>query len=162
MKLAYLFLYKGGRDNMDQLILNPDILLWLILLVAFIVIEAATVSLLTTWFAIGSLFSLVLAFLGAPFYWQIAVFFVVSFVLLIFTKPFVDKKLMAKKEATNADRVIGKTGVVIEEIDNIKGTGQVKVLNQIWSASSEENIKKGEKVIVKDIRGVKSIVEKQN
>jgi len=150
MKLAYLFLYKGGRDNMDQLILNPDILLWLILLVAFIVIEAATVSLLTTWFAIGSLFSLVLAFLGAPFYWQIAVFFVVSFVLLIFTKPFVDKKLMAKKEATNADRVIGKTGVVIEEIDNIKGTGQVKVLNQIWSASSEENIKKGEKVIVKD------------
>ncbi|NLM50333.1 MAG: NfeD family protein [Clostridiaceae bacterium] len=147
---------------MDQLILNPDILLWLILLVAFIVIEAATVSLLTTWFAIGSLFSLVLAFLGAPFYWQIAVFFVVSFVLLIFTKPFVDKKLMAKKEATNADRVIGKTGVVIEEIDNIKGTGQVKVLNQIWSASSEENIKKGEKVIVKDIRGVKLIVEKQN
>lgn len=64
------------------------------------------------------------------------------------------------KAETNADRYIGKTGVVTEEIDNTAGRGLVKVLGSIWTARSEDGavIAAGENVLVKRIEGVKVIV----
>ena len=86
-------------------------------------------------------------------------FLVFSIILLALTKPIV-KKMKIATEKTNADRLIGMEGIVLEEINPVEGTGQVKVSGQIWSAKGKDQtiISKGETVIVKEIQGVKLVV----
>ena len=94
---------------------------WIIAMVVFLVIEAVTVGIVSIWFAIGALFAMVTAMLGANPWVQIAVFIVASAVTLYFTRPLVKKYVNNKVEPTNADILIGKECRVVETIDNISG-----------------------------------------
>ena len=134
--------------------------LWLIVMVLFLVVEAATVGLVCIWFAVGALAALIAALLGAEIWLQIVLFLVVSAVALYFTRPLVKKYVNAKVEPTNADMVIGKQCRVTEAIDNIAGTGAVYVDGKTWTARSEsdEVIPEGTLVTAKSIDGVKLIV----
>ena len=135
--------------------------LWIVLMVALIIIEASTASLVCIWFAIGALAAAVSKLLGAELLNQIIVFVGVSAATLFATKPIV-KKLRGKgKTATNADMVIGKTGIVTEEITNDKFAGKVKVAGQQWSAVTADGseIPKNSKITVLKIEGVKLVVE---
>lgn len=134
--------------------------LWLIVMVLFLVVEAATVGLVCIWFAVGALSALIAALLGAEIWLQIVLFLVVSAVALYFTRPLVKKYVNAKVEPTNADMVIGKECRVTEAIDNIAGTGAVYVDGKTWTARSEsdEVIPEGTLVTAKSIDGVKLIV----
>lgn len=134
--------------------------LWLIVMVLFLVVEAATVGLVCIWFAVGALAALIAALLGAEIWLQIVLFLVVSAVALYFTRPLAKKYVNAKVEPTNADMVIGKECRVTEAIDNIAGTGAVYVDGKTWTARSEsdEVIPEGALVTAKSIDGVKLIV----
>lgn len=134
--------------------------LWLIVMVLFLVVEAATVGLVCIWFAVGALAALIAALLGAEIWLQIVLFLVVSAVALYFTRPLAKKYVNAKVEPTNADMVIGKECRVTEAIDNIAGTGAVYVDGKTWTARSEsdEVIPEGTLVTAKRIEGVKLIV----
>lgn len=134
--------------------------LWLIVMVLFLVVEAATVGLVCIWFAVGALAALIAALLGAEIWLQIVLFLVVSAVALYFTRPLAKKYVNAKVEPTNADMVIGKECRVTEAIDNIAGTGAVYVDGKTWTARSEsdEVIPEGALVTAKRIEGVKLIV----
>ncbi len=135
--------------------------LWIVLMVALIIIEASTLGLVCIWFAIGALAAAISKLLGAELLSQIVVFVAVSAVTLCATKPIV-KKLRGKgKTATNADMVIGKTGIVTEEITNDKFAGKVKVAGQQWSAVTADGseIPKNSKITVLKIEGVKLVVE---
>lgn len=134
--------------------------LWLIVMVLFLVVEAATVGFVCIWFAVGALAALIAALLGAEIWLQIVLFLVVSAVALYFTRPLVKKYVNAKVEPTNADMVIGKECRVTEAIDNIAGTGAVYVDGKTWTARSEsdEVIPEGTLVTAKSIDGVKLIV----
>lgn len=135
---------------------------WIIAMVVFLVIEAVTVGIVSIWFAIGALFAMVTAMLGANLWVQIAVFLVVSAVALYFTRPLVKKYVNNKVEPTNADMLIGKECRVVETIDNISGTGAVYVDGKTWTARSvdEEIIPEGQLVKAERIEGVKLIVSK--
>ena len=136
---------------------------WLILAVVLIVVEASTYSLISIWFALGALAAVIPALISGDAVWaQFAVFVVVSAVSLAFTRKFFKKVLRYNPEPTNADQVIEKTAVVKEEIDNIHETGKVTVMGLDWSARSIDDsvIAVGEVVTVKEISGVKLIVEK--
>ena len=134
---------------------------WLIALVAFVVIEIATMGLTTIWFAGGALIALALAMFDTSFYVQLGVFLVISIVLLVCTRPLAVKFFNQKREKTNVDSMIGKQAIVVAEIDNLREEGQV-ILNGIeWSARAYEEgciIPEGAIVEVKEIRGVKLIV----
>lgn len=134
--------------------------LWLIVMVLFLIVEAATVGLVCIWFAVGALAALIGALLGAEIWLQIVLFLVVSAVALYFTRPLVKKYVNAKVEPTNADMVIGKECRVTETVDNIAGTGAVYVDGKTWTARSEsdEVIPEGTLVTAKSIDGVKLIV----
>ena len=134
--------------------------LWLVVMVLFLMVEAATVGLVCIWFAVGSLAALIAALLGAEIWLQIVLFLVVSAVALYFTRPLAKKYVNAKVEPTNADMVIGKECRVTEAIDNIAGTGAVYVDGKTWTARSEsdEVIPEGTLVTAKSIKGVKLIV----
>lgn len=136
------------------------LIFWAVALVAFVIIEAVTAQLLTIWFAVGALAALVSEMLGAQVWLQWVIFVAVSAVVLAATRPLVKKFAKPKIQPTNADRYIGQTAVVTEEIDNVAGKGTVKVGGSLWSARAEsgENIKENEKVTVIKIDGVKLIV----
>lgn len=135
---------------------------WLIALIIFLVIEAATLGLATIWFAGGALVALIAAMCGAGLGIQVASFLVVSLVLLIFTRPFAVRFLSKDTLKTNVDRVIGMEGVVTEEISNLAGTGKVSLGGNIWTARTENEggtIPVDAVVAVLRVEGVKLIVK---
>ncbi|BEP27739.1 NfeD family protein [Helicovermis profundi] len=134
--------------------------MWVILIIAFIVIEALTFGLASIWFALGSLAALILSLLGFGFVIQLIAFLVVSIILLFFTRPIAKKYLKIGTEKTNIDSLIGKVGVVVKRIERHK-VGQVKVEGQIWSAKNIDNdtIYVDSQVEVLRIEGVKVIVK---
>ena len=134
---------------------------WLVLMVVLLIVEAATAGLTCIWFALGALAALIAALFDAAVWLQVVWFLVVSILTLWLTRPLALKYLNSRKVATNADRVVGAEGVVSEDIDNIAGTGAVKLDGKGWTAGSGSGalIEKGAVVIVKRIEGVKLIVD---
>lgn len=136
-------------------------MIWLAALILFGIGEAITVGLTSIWFALGALGALIVSGLGFGFWPQFIVFVVLSAVSMAMIRPIAQKILKPGYSATNADRVIGTTGLVTEEIDNIEGKGQVNLSGQIWSARSSQSdgvIPAGQEVRVLQIQGVKVIV----
>ena len=138
--------------------------MWLAAIVVFMLLEAATFQFICIWFAGGAVGALVASLLGASLNVQVTVFFVVSAVLLILTRPFVKKLNVGGKAKTNVDGVPGKKGVVSEEINNLEQTGAVKLDGMVWTARSEDGtiIEKGSTVEVISVSGVKIVVKKVN
>lgn len=136
-------------------------IIWLIIMVFFLIFEAITMGLTTIWFAVGAFVAMLLALFDVPLIAQIAAFLVVSVASLVFVYPIVKNKFKIGKEKTNFEALEGKTGVVVEKIDNTAGTGQVKVGGQIWSARavSGKDLPEGTKIRVVNITGVKAEVE---
>lgn len=134
---------------------------WAATIILFGVAEAVTAQLVSIWFLIGAIAALIAAFFGANLIIQIIVFIAVSILALVITRPLVKKYINPKKEHTNADRVIGQVGIVAEDIDNIRATGQVKADGKIWTARATDNsiIPSGCEVIIEKIDGVKLIVK---
>ncbi len=138
-----------------------NVVFWAVAVVAFIILELATVGLASIWFALGALCALIAALLGAPLWLQIVWFVIVSVATLLLTRPLAKKYINAKATATNADRVIGHRAVVKEHIDELAGTGAVLADGKIWSARTADGstVEPGTVVTVREIRGVKLIVD---
>ena len=134
---------------------------WLIALIVLLVGEAITIGLTFVWFAVGALGALIVAVLGGALWLQVVIFLALSGVTLALARPVFARFLKTSHAATNADRVIGQTAVVTEQIDNLSGTGQVNVAGQIWSARSAHDvvIPRETEVLVLKISGVKVLVE---
>lgn len=137
------------------------IFFWIAATVAFVALEAATVGLVSIWFAIGSAGALIAAALGANFWLQVVIFLTVSAVVLAVLRPIARRYLRVRAKPTNADRLLGVICPVTEDIDNIVGTGAVTAGGKVWTARSltGADIPAGEYVRVASIQGVKLIVE---
>ncbi len=136
-------------------------ILWLILFVVLLITEFATMGLTTIWFAAGSLVAFFASLLHATWWLQFILFIIVSFVMLIFTRPIAVKYLNKGITKTNVNSIVGRTGKVVKEIDNQLATGYVAIGGQEWAARSANGnvIQVGTIVTVKAIEGVKVIVE---
>ena len=134
--------------------------IWLGLMVLFLAIEAATVTMVSLWFAGGALVAMVVSLLGGGFPWQTGVFLVVSTVLLALLRPMARKHFTPKLTKTNVDSVIDAQGYVTSDIDNVAATGTVKLGAMEWTARSAtgEKISTGTLVKVEKIEGVKAFV----
>lgn len=135
-------------------------ILWLILAIVCLAIEANTVSLTTIWFAAGALLAMISSLIGIPLKAQIIIFLVASIILLTFTRKLFVDKLKTGKKKTNVDALIGEIGIVIEEIAPFQ-PGQVKVNGQMWKAVTGDDtttISQQQRVKIVAIEGVKLIV----
>ena len=134
---------------------------WLAVFVLLIVIELATMGLTTIWFAGGAVAGFIASMLGANVVIQAVVFFVVSIVLLIFTRPFAVRYINSNKTKTNIDGLIGQEALVLEEINNIREPGCASLEGKEWTARSVDDtvIPADTVVIVERIEGVKLIVK---
>ena len=142
-----------------------EVTIWLAVLVVCVGIEIATMGLTTIWFAGGALVSAILAALNAPLWLQIVAFFAVSLILLYLTRPGAVKYFNKDRVKTNVESLIGRQAIVISEIDNLQGIGQVTVGGQEWSARSVKDdvqLPVGSVVVVRSVSGVKLIVEEKD
>ena len=137
-----------------------DTIIWPVLMIAFLIAEAATVVTISLWFAGGALVALVASLLGAPLWLQVTLFFLVSAALLGSLRGMVRKHFTPKLERTNVDAIIGSSGYVTTEIDNIKATGTVKLGAMEWTARATNGapLAVGTLVKVDKIEGVKVFV----
>ena len=143
---------------------NPALWIWVIIIAACIFAEIATLGLTTIWFAGGAGVALVVSIVGGGIWVQIIVFIIVSVVLMFLVRPYAKKRFNSKRTATNVDSILGQTGIVIDEINNLMSKGLVKIGGQEWTArsiDSGETIGPGEEVVVERIEGVKVIVRKK-
>lgn len=137
-------------------------LAWLGILAILLVIEAITVGLTTVWFAGGALVACIASWLGGGIVVQLLLFFGVSVVLLIFTRHLAVRYMNKGVEKTNAESLLGKRAVVIQPVNNLAQTGQVRINDIEWTARTAddgEEIPTGAVVEIEEIRGVKLIVK---
>lgn len=136
------------------------VVLWLVVALIFLIIEAVTAGLATIWFAGGAFAALVCALLDLPIPLQVVVFFVVSICLLVFTRKIFVEKLKTGAEKTNVDALIGQRALTCTKIPAY-GVGQVRVGGQTWSAiipEGEEELAEGVLVEILRVEGVKLVV----
>lgn len=134
---------------------------WLVVVVVMAMIEIITLGLTSIWFAGGALVAFLAYLLGANLITQMILFVLVSFLLLGFTRPLAMKYINKNRTKTNAESLVGKNAVVLEDIDNLKARGMVSVSGQEWTARSADDtlIAKDTVVEIIEIRGVKLIVK---
>lgn len=136
-------------------------LIWTIVLVVAIVVEALTVDLVSIWFALGAVIALIAETFHVDVTIQVILFASISIVSAIITRPLAKKYLHGNVIRTNYDRAIGKHCLVTETItpDN---KGEVKVMGTLWLATSLNNelIEAGEYAEVVSIEGAHVVVKK--
>lgn len=136
--------------------------IWLIVAVVLAVIEASTAQLVCIWFALGAVCAMITAIITENVLIQVLIFILSTAVFLILTRKIVRRLTDVKASKTNADSLIGKEFIVLEEVDNLKETGTLKVSGTVWSVRNTEEgvIPSGTKVIIEKIEGVKLFVKK--
>lgn len=142
--------------------MSDMVIIWLVAMIVLVIVEAMVPGLVSIWFALGALAALVSALFKAPVWLQIVWFLVVSIAALILTKPLVKKFQAGKIQPTNADAAVGKECVVVEDVNNVLGTGAVKLDGKTWTARNEDEnavSKTGEVKTVVRIEGVKLIIK---
>lgn len=144
--------------------MNWTAIFWFALLVVFLLAEAATVTMISLWFAAGALAAMVVCLLGGGIWLQAGAFFVVAAITLTALRPMARKYFTPKLVKTNMDAVLGTQGFVTIAIDNVKAQGQVKLGAMEWTArsTSGELIPEGALIRVDRIEGVKVFVTPVN
>ena len=136
------------------------VIFWLILAGLFLAVEFGTVALISVWFVGGALAAMLIALLGGLLWLQIIVFLLVSAILLVLLRPFLQKYVTPYKTRTNVEALTGQEAVVTEGIDNLAGAGAIRLGGKIWTARSADGrpIETGCVVTVLRVEGVKAIV----
>ena len=143
--------------------MNDWVFIWLAVIILTIIIEIITVGLTAIWLTGGGIAALVVCLLGGHWGLQLAVFFVVTFILIYFTRPWALKYIESRKTATNYEEVIGKTVRIIEDVDNVKETGKAIYNGMECTARAKvdtETFSMDEQARVVGVQGVKLILEK--
>jgi len=141
--------------------------IWLILFIVFLVAEVVTMgAMISIWFCLGALAAMAMEHFGLSMTWQAIGFVAVSLIALFLFK-WLTKKADKKKHSSNfsATRIVNKDGLVIQKIDNLAGTGQIKVEGKgdVWTARSTNGqiIEVNDVVRIVRLDGVKAIVERR-
>lgn len=135
---------------------------WLIGAAILLLIEIATVSLTSIWFVGGAVVAAIVSAFHGPMLLQIGSFIVVSVILLILTRPVAVKYMNSKVEKTNADALVGRKCRVTVTIDPTEPAGNIRINDVDWVArplDGESVIEAGTEVIIREISGVKLLVE---
>ena len=140
----------------------PDKLwwIWMVIAAVFVIGELLHMGFFLLWFGVGAAIAGILALFGLGAAWQWGSFIVLSVVLFAVTRKFAERFTKKQPPGIGADRFIHQKGVVIEEIDNMKNTGRVRIGKDEWRADSDTNevIPVGKTVEVSRVEGTHVVV----
>ena len=136
--------------------------IWLGVFVIALIVEGVTTSVVSIWFALAAIVSLIVSFIPNVAWWvQLIIFLVISVATLFALRRVVSKYMKNNKVDTNVDEMVGKKGKMVKRYDELSH-GEVKINDVIWTAintNENEPIEEGEIVTVKSIIGNKVIVQ---
>lgn len=135
---------------------------WIVVIVVACIMEWLTqVQLISIWAALGGVVALILELAGLGKEIQVVIFFAVTILAIVLTRPLAKKMTSFIKTPTNADMNIDKIGKVTKIVDEELGIMRVKVENNDWSATTENKsvLPVGTEIVVQAIEGVKLIVK---
>ena len=138
-----------------------DWIFWLVLVIILSFVEVATVNLVSIWFVASGIVAMILSFFTEDIAIVSTIFAILGIVLLIITRPIVNKLKSKDNVKTNLDRIIGEDAIVTQDIVKNE-VGEVKVDGKRWSAISKNICLKGDIVKILRIDGVKLVVEKES
>jgi membrane protein implicated in regulation of membrane protease activity len=134
--------------------------IWLAAGVVFLILELLTPTMLIINFALGSVVAAVFAiFWPEAYYWQFAIFAIVSIMGIPLTRRFANRISKPAPELSNIDRMIGQVALVTESIDADLG-GKVRFEGEIWQARANEEIEVNAKVRITAVAGTRVTVER--
>ena len=138
------------------------LIFWGVIFVISLIAEIASMQLISIWFTVGSVGAFIAAMKGVGFPGQLGIFVAISVVLLLVTRPLLAKLRVNTEPRTNADKNIGETAVIIEEVDPALGTGRAKIGGVDWIAVSEtgEILPAEAIVVVTRVEGAKLFVRR--
>lgn len=131
---------------------------WIVLAGICFIGEMITTGFFLLWFGMGASFAAVLNYLGFDPLTQFVAFILLSLVLLAVSRPIAQKITKEPPRKAVSDRLVGKQGIVIDDVLPDTG-GVVNIEGDIWRAVSSEKIKKNTKIVVKKVESVKLLVE---
>lgn len=138
-------------------------LYWIIAGIILMIVEIFTPGFVTFLIGLACLITAIFAWFNVPFYYQLIVFSIITIILTFWARPYLIKFFFRnhQEDETNVHGLIGKIGIVIEEIDNDLSIGRVKIGGEVWRSVSIDNQKfpVGQKVTIKNIEGNKVIVD---
>lgn len=141
--------------------MTPVWWIWMAIAAAFIIGEIFTPGFFLLWFGVGAIVASILAISGLGMGWQWGAFLIIASVLFVISRRFAERFTKKQPSGVGADRFIGEKGMVLEEINNIKSTGLVKIRNEDWRADSDmdEIIPPGKKIEVVKVVGTHLVVK---
>lgn len=141
--------------------MDQAIIFWILACIAFTLLEAFTQQFVSIWFLSGSIVALVSSMFDVSIEIQMSLFILVSLITLIAFRPFVKRLVQGEQVATNSESNVGEMAIVIVDFDDLNYEGRILVNDMDWAAKSTDHVayKKGEKVIVERIEGVKCLVK---
>ena len=131
---------------------------WLAVAVILAIIEMSTVNLVSIWYIISSLATMIVSLFTDNVVIQVAICVLGGTLLLLLTKGAI-KKILPEKTKTNIDRIIDMEGIVTEKITK-KTPGEVKVDGKRWTAVADETINTDETVEILEINSTKLKVKR--
>lgn len=148
---------------MSDFILSNLPWFWLGMAIIFVLIEVFTTSLTTIWAAISAFVMIFLSMTKVDFKWQFLIFPILTFLLLIFTRPFAVKKLKAKIDKNDVNSIVGQNVTIVSDLNSsekIEGKTQNGV---IWTilADKNQNLETGNVCKITEVIGNSLKVEKE-
>lgn len=145
--------------------MSTEAIFWLVVMIVFLILEMITISLVSIWFVGGSLAAFIVSFVVSKPWVEVLVFLGVSLVLLFLIRPIAARFGVKQKDQirSGAQSLVGKRAIVTESIDNLHAKGAVQVNGQFWSAKTaddDEKIPKDSVVLIREVDGVRLVVEK--
>ena len=134
---------------------------WMAIAALLIVGEVFTAGFFLLWFGIAAAVAGIVAMIGLGSGWQWAIFVILSGVLFAASRKFADKFTKKQPPGIGADRFVGTQGVVLEEVDNIKNTGRIRIEKEEWRADSENGdiIPEGAIIVVTRLDGTHAVIQ---
>lgn len=122
---------------MDWIADNPWVI-FLAMAVVLAVVEMMSLDLVLLMFAIGAGLAAVVSGIGGPLWLAIAVFAVVSLLLLVVARPPLAQRLHAGPTLVQGHAAnIGRSAVVVAPVDH--DDGRIRLGGEIWSARTSDH-----------------------
>ncbi len=112
---------------------------WLVVAMVFFLAEVFTAGFVLAAFGVGAIAAAAAAFVGLGIEWQLAVFILASVAAIVYSRRFAERVTGPQPEGVGVDRVLGKSGVVLETIDPLQATGRVRIDREEWRAQSADD-----------------------
>lgn len=131
---------------------------WFVLGFALTVLEIVIPGFVIFWFGIAGVLTGVIALFVPSVPLQVAVFVVLSGVLVFSAQKLARRWTRHSPERVGAERLNNAEGLVVNRIQP-PAMGMVKVLGELWRAEALTTIEEGQQIIVRQVVGNHLVVE---